>query len=364
MDDSANRQKAAPARGARSNPDHRFALVTFEADADELDHAAEFGEASEPRTRFVRDSSRSVVSRNSSPDIYFDVSLNPYRGCEHGCSYCYARPTHEYLGLSAGLDFERIILVKEDAPALLERELRRKNWRPQFMMLSGVTDPYQPVERHLRITRGCLEVLLRFRHPVGVITKNHLVTRDIDILAELAALDLVKVTLSITTLDESLRRRLEPRTSTAARRLAAVGKLAAAGVPVGVNVAPLIPGLNDHEIPTILEAAANAGAVSAGYTVLRLPGAVAGVFSGWLEEHYPERAGKVLGRVRQMRDGKLNNPEFGKRMRPDGPYGDQIRELFRVARERHGLDRHRAPLRTDLFRVPGSVTQPGLFEPE
>ena len=353
-----------PARGASINPESRFTELRFEADLDELDHAKKYEESVAPRTRFLKDNSRSVISRNSSPDIPFDRSLNPYRGCEHGCSYCYARPTHEYLGLSAGLDFERMILVKEDAAELLEAELRRKSWQPQLLMLSGVTDPYQPIERHLGITRACLQVLLRFRNPVGIITKNHLVTRDIDVLAPLAELGLVTVTLSITTLDESLRRKLEPRTSTGMRRLQAVEKLAAAGIPVHVNVAPLIPALNDHEIPEILKQAANAGASSASYTILRLPGAVADVFGAWLQEHFPDRAGKVLGRVREMREGKLSNSDFADRMRGSGHYSGQIRDLFRLWRSKTGLDRRptQNDSRTDLFQVPGSSSQPGLFD--
>lgn len=348
------------ARGATANPKPRFDTLQFEPDP----AALEFEEAIEPRTRFLTDASRSVITRNNSPDIPFDFSLNPYRGCEHGCSYCYARPSHEYLGLSAGLDFERIIFVKKNAAQLLEAELRRKSWRPQLLQLSGITDPYQPVERHLQITRQCLQVLLEFRNPVGIITKNHLVTRDIDLLQELARLELTHVTLSITTLDEQLRRRLEPRTSTAERRLAAVRKLSDAGIKVHVNVAPLIPAVNDHEIPDILQAAADAGASSASYTVLRLPGAVAEVFAGWLAEHLPERSEKVLGRVRQMRGGRLSTSEFRNRMRGSGEYAAQLSQLFRVARARCGLDGQRpsSGLRTDLFRVPGSSEQPGLFD--
>lgn len=353
-----------PARGSAVNPESRFSELRFEADPDELDHAAKYEEAVAPRTRFLRDPSRSVISSNSSPDIPFDRSLNPYRGCEHGCSYCYARPTHEYLGLSAGLDFERLILVKANAAELLEAELRRKSWKPQLLMLSGVTDPYQPVERHLGITRACLQVLRDFRNPVGIITKNHLVTRDIDVLREMAQLGLVSVTLSITSLDETLRRKLEPRTSTAARRLDAVSKLASAGIPVHVNVAPLIPALNDFEVPEILKLAAQAGASSASYTILRLPGAVAEVFGAWLSEHFPDRAGKVLNHVRGMRDGRLSSSDFGTRMRGSGQYSKQIGDLFRLWRNKYGLDRRptRDDSRTDLFRVPGSSSQPGLFD--
>ena len=346
-------------RGANSNPHARFNALEFEPDPEAL----EFDEVVEPRTRFVADASRSVISSNSSPDIPFDKSLNPYRGCEHGCAYCYARPSHEYLGLSAGLDFERIIFVKHDAARLLAAELSRKSWKPQLLELSGITDPYQPVERHLKITRSCLEVLLDFRNPVGIITKNHLVTRDIDLLQEMARLNLVRVSLSITSLDEGLRSRLEPRTSTAARRLAAVSRLAEAGIPVHVSVAPLIPAVNDHEVPAILKAASDAGASSASYTILRLPGSVADVFQDWLQEHYPERSAKVLGRVRQMRHGKLAHSDFSDRMRGSGEYASQIRDLFTVSRLRYGLAKRGAGPEpaTDLFRVPGRAIQPTLF---
>ncbi|HLR46611.1 MAG TPA: PA0069 family radical SAM protein [Deinococcales bacterium] len=346
-------------RGAASNPAPRFAAHAFEPDPDAAGH----GEATEPGTRFVTDASRSIISRNTSPDIPFDASLNPYRGCEHGCSYCYARPSHEYLGLSAGLDFERVIFVKENAAALLEAELRRPSWKPQLLQLSGITDPYQPVERRSRVTRACLEVLLQFRNPVGVITKNHLVTRDTDLLARLAEQQLTYVSVSLTTLEEPLRRVMEPRTATAERRLAAMRQLSGAGVPVHASIAPVIPGLNDHELPALLEAAAEAGAQSASYTVLRLPGAVERIFTDWLEEEFPDRRDKVLGRIREMRGGKLNNSGFGQRMRGHGTYAEQLRGLFRLGLRRAGLsaDRPVPELRTDLFRIPGSSEQPRLF---
>jgi DNA repair photolyase len=355
-----SRQRPAPprGRGATSNPGSRFDTLQFEPDPD----AYEPEDGLDKRTRYLSDKSPSVISRNNSPDIPFDVSLNPYRGCSHGCIYCYARPSHEYLGFSPGLDFERMIMVKEDAPKLLERELRKPSWEPKTMLLSGVTDPYQPVERKLGLTRACLEVLRDFRHPVSVITKNHLVTRDIDILSELAAYDASHVTLSITTLNEELRRRLEPRTSTGTRRVDAVRELATAGIPVSVNVAPVIPGLNDKEIPAILEAAAEAGARSAHFILVRLPGAVEPLFLEWLDAHYPLRKEKVLGRLRQARGGKLNEAAFGKRMRGSGPYAESIRTLFHVHRKRHGLSERSFLLSGEHFRVPGSSSQPGLFE--
>src|SRR5256886_9784699 len=247
-------------------------------------------------TQYFQDRTKTIVARNQSPDVGFEASINPYRGCEHGCIYCFARPTHEYLGFSAGLDFESRIVVKNDAPRLLEAELSSPKWKPQVLMMSGVTDCYQPVERNLRITRGCLEVLARFRNPVGILTKNRLVTRDIDILSELVRHRAAAVNLSITTLDPKLQRILEPRTSPPAARLDAVAQLCAAKIPVGVMVAPVIPGINDHEVPSIVEACAKAGAQFAGYVLLRLPWAVAPLFEHWLDEHFPERKAKVLER--------------------------------------------------------------------
>jgi len=343
-------------RGARFDPVNRFTEIEVA-----LDPAEVTDDDLAVRTRYLNDTSKSVISTNSSPDVGFDASLNPYRGCEHGCSYCYARPTHEYLGLSAGLDFERVILVKREAAALLEKQLASKRWRPQVLALSGVTDPYQPVERTLGITRGCLEVLARYRNPVGLITKNALVTRDADVLAEMAAWGGARVTLSITTLDEPLRRRLEPRTSTIGNRLDAVAKLAAAGVPVGVNIAPIIPGLTDEDVPRLLQAAAAAGAGHAGYTMLRLPGAVGPLFEAWLEAHVPLRAERVLNRVREAHGGDPDDRVFGRRMRGGGIYAEQVRTLFRVARRRAGIPEHAPPLATDRFHRPGEVEQPELF---
>jgi DNA repair photolyase len=351
----------ARGRGTGVDPLQRFTGREIVLDGDELDHEAAGGEGAPVRTRVFHDSSRSVISHNDSPDIPFDVSLNPYRGCEHGCSYCYARPTHEYLGLSAGLDFERLLFAKGDAPDLLAAALARPSWTPQHLALSGVTDPYQPIERRLRITRGCLEVLAAHRQPVGVITKNALVIRDVEPLAELAHFGAVRVTVSITTLDEDLRRRLEPRTSTAADRLGAVRTLAAAGVPVGVNVAPVIPGLNDHEVPAILAAAADHGAQGAGWTLLRLPGSVEPVFLDWLQTQAPLRAERVLARVRETRGGRLSDARFGHRMRGQGPYAAQLQRLFEVHRRRAGLERGWPPLATEHFRVPGRGAQGTLF---
>src|SRR5439155_20505332 len=270
-------------------------------------------------TQYFRDATKTIIAHNQSPDVGFETSINPYRGCEHGCIYCFARPTHEYLGLSAGLDFESKIMVKPDAPKLLEAELSSPKWKPQTLIMSGVTDPYQPVERKLRITRGCLEVLARFRNPVAIITKNGLVTRDLDLLHELATYNAAAVNISVTSLDSKLQRVLEPRTSLPEARLDAISQLRAAGIPTGVMVAPIIPGLTDHEVPRILEACANAGAQFAGYTVVRLPWAVAPLFEHWLEEHFPDRKEKVLGRIRHLRgNGRLNNPKWHTRITGEG----------------------------------------------
>lgn len=339
-------------RGAAENPKNRFETLAVERDGDALDAALAAGEAIGPRTEFLRDATRGIIARNNSPDIGFNASVNPYRGCEHGCVYCYARPTHEYLGFSAGLDFESRILVKLDAAALLRRELASPRWKPQVLALSGVTDPYQPVERRLRITRGCMEVLAEFRNPVVVITKNHLVTRDLDLFVELAAHDAVAVNLSITTLDAGLQRVLEPRTSTPSRRLAAVEALARAGVPVRVMVAPVIPGLTDHEMPAIVQASADAGARGASYVALRLPHGVGALFEDWLARHYPDRKDKVLNRVRETRGGRLYDARFGARMRGEGVFADQISALFHAACRKAGIDEGRIPLSAAAFRRP------------
>lgn len=344
----------APGRGTAVQPPNRFDRLHIEISPDDLEaRGADDPEPGVPRTEFYRDASRSVIATNDSPDIPFKASLNPYRGCEHGCIYCYARPTHEFLGLSAGLDFETRIFVKEDAPALLEAELSKPSWEPQVLAVSGVTDPYQPVERTLCLTRRCLEVVARFRNPVAVISKNALVTRDIEVLRELASDGCAQVALSITTLDESLRRLMEPRTSRADLRLDAIARLRDAGVPAGVMVAPVIPGLNDHEIPAILARAAEAGACFAGYVMLRLPYAVKHLFEEWLTRHFPDRVTRVLGRIGDVRQGRLNDPRFGSRMRGEGPLAALVQELFATARDRAGIPRRGPELRTDAFRRQG-----------
>ncbi|HXI71250.1 MAG TPA: PA0069 family radical SAM protein [Verrucomicrobiae bacterium] len=346
-------------RGAAENPPNRFEKIHLEPDADwNPDADTEGGPG--PRTQFFKDHSQTVISRNDSPDIGFQTSLNPYRGCEHGCIYCYARPFHEYLGFSAGLDFESKIMVKEDAPELLRKELSSPKWQPQVIFLSGVTDCYQPVERKLKLTRRCLEVLTEFRNPLFIVTKNHLVTRDIDLLFELARHHAVGVLLSITTLDVELRRVMEPRTSPPAARLAAIRELSAAGIPVGVNVAPIIPGLTDHEMPAILKAAAEAGATSAGYTVVRLPHAVAPLFEKWLATHFPDRKEKVLNRLRAMHGGKLYDAQWGKRFSGEGIFAQQIAQMFEVARRKAGIENEGGELSTAAFRRAGG-TQLSLF---
>lgn len=334
-------------RGAGVNPANRFERVHVEADPE-----APPGEHIDPRTEFLRDASRSILARNESPDVGFEYCVNPYRGCEHGCSYCYARPYHEYLGMSAGVDFETRILVKADAPALLRAELSSPRWKPAVIAMSGVTDAYQPAERRLRVTRGCLEVLAEFRNPVAIITKNHLVTRDLDLLKSLAEHRAAAVYLSITTLDPDLQRILEPRASTPARRLAAMRTLADAGIPVGVMVAPILPGITDHEVMAIVEAAGAAGARFAGRTIVRLPGAVEGVFDDWLRRHLPDRREKVLMRIRQMHDGQVNDSRFGLRMSGTGVVADQIHRMFVVACRTAGLDGPRGELSTAAFRIP------------
>ena len=350
-------------RGALENPVGRFEPLQVEADPDATPERVEDGEEPAPRqmkTQVFRDKSKSVISTNDSPDIGMEATLNPYRGCEHGCIYCFARPTHEYLGLSAGLDFETKIFAKPEAPRLLQEKLQSPSWQPKVIFMSGVTDPYQPLERKMKITRGCLEVLADFLNPVAFITKNHLVTRDIDLLKVLAEKEVVAVNMSITTLDRKLARLMEPRASTPPMRLKAIEALSKADIPVNVLIGPVLPGLTEHEIPAILESAANAGARSAGYTMLRLPYGVKDLFQTWLHEHFPDRAEKVLNRIRSIRDGKLNNSEFGSRMRGEGFHATQISQLFDLSRKRFGLTR-RTPLSTAHFRRNARDAQGSLF---
>lgn len=348
--------KTAPrGRGAAENPPNRFERLAWEDDAEAYDP-----EAPGPQTRFFKDSSKSLIVANDSPDIPFVASLNVYRGCEHGCVYCYARPYHEYLGFSAGLDFETKIMVKENAPALLRRELASPQWEPKVLAMSGVTDCYQPVEKKLRLTRACLEVLAEFRNPVGIVTKNHLVTRDLDLLADLARDRAAAVFVSVTTLDAELARKLEPRASSPRHRLEAIEALAKAGVPVGVMTAPIIPALNDSEIPAILNAAARAGARFAGYAMLRLPFGLKGLFENWLEEHFPDRKAKVLHRLESLRGGRLNDPRFGRRMTGEGAFAEQVAALFAMGKKKAGLKDRGPELSVAAFRRP-AAPQLNLF---
>ncbi|MBI4083302.1 MAG: PA0069 family radical SAM protein [Candidatus Lambdaproteobacteria bacterium] len=345
-------------RGTSLNPANRFECIDIQPEMDWLDETTtEELLTRRVRTQYLVDTSREILSRNESPDLPFRYSLNPYRGCEHGCIYCYARPTHEYLGFSAGLDFETRIMVKREAPRLLERALRAPRWTPEPIMLSGNTDCYQPVERRLALTRGCLEVLLRFGNPAAVITKNALILRDLDVLAELARRRLVVCTLSVTTLDPTLAEAMEPRGSRPEKRLEAIERLAAAGIPTTVNVAPVIPGLTDHETPAILKAAAARGAVGAGYILLRLPHGVKELFAAWLHEHVPERAARVLHAVEDTRGGRLNDPRFGTRHSGTGARADAIAHLFALHCRRLGLETRRFDLITDGFRRPDSGRQ-------
>src|SRR3981081_2652806 len=345
--------EAIHGRGASWIPANRFEKLHVDVnEVDLVDVDLSEDERPSARRQLLRDATRTIISRNNSPDVGFETSLNPYRGCEHGCIYCYARPTHEYLGFSAGLDFESKIMVKTDAPQLLKAELSSPRWNPQVLVMSGVTDPYQPVERRLKITRGCLEVLAKFRNPVAIITKNRLVTRDIDLLGELASHNAAAVNVSVTSLDPNLQRVLEPRTSSPSARLETVAALRAAGIPVGVMVAPIIPGLTDHEVPKIVEACARAGAQFAGYTIVRLPWAIAPLFEHWLDEHCREKKEKVLERIRHIRGGtKLNDARWGTRTKGEGIFAEQIRSLFEVSCRRAGIGT-RSALSTAAFRRP------------
>jgi len=345
---------AQKGRGARVNPTGRFEKQRFEPDLEGTAPNENLEDADRgPRTETIPDPSRSAITFNRSPDIPFDASLNPYRGCEHGCAYCYARPSHEYLGYSAGLDFETKILVKEHAPELLHRELSALRWKPQVVALSGVTDAYQPLERRLQLTRRCIEVFSEFRNPITIITKSALVARDIDLFRELADHQAITVTLSVTTLDTDLQRVLEPRASSSLERLRTIEKLSEAGIPTGVMVAPILPGLTEFEMPAILEAAVSAGANWAGHTVLRLPHGLLDLFDDWLLTHRPLRRKKVLSRLESLRGGQLDDPRFGSRMRGEGQFAKQIADLFRLCARKQKLDRPAPILSTASFRRPG-----------
>ena len=339
-------------RGAQFNPKNRFERLRVEKFYnDEIDSFYSEGNPKERiATQYFKDTSRSVISVNNSEDIDFDYSFNPYRGCEHGCIYCYARPSHEYLGFSSGLDFETKIMVKENAPELLEKELKKKSYKPDIIIFSGNTDCYQPIESKLKITRKALEVCLKYGNPVGLITKNALVLRDIDILKEMSKKDLVSVTLTITSMDKSLISKMEPRTSVPLKRLETISKLAENNIPVGVNIAPVIPGLNDEEIPSILKAASELGAEYAGFILLRLPYSVKDLFVNWLSNEFPQKANKIINRIKDIRGGKLNNSEFGKRFSGEGEFAETIKSLFAISCKKYGLNKRDYQLSVQNFR--------------
>lgn len=349
----ARPQHRAPGRAAQSNPDNRFDRLTVMAVDDGW-----AGDGEPPavlRTLVTEEVPRQVITRNTSPDLSFDRSINPYRGCEHGCIYCFARPSHAYLGLSPGLDFETRLVARPDAPALLRKELSRKGYVPQTIAIGTNTDPYQPIEKDREIMRGVLRVLAEFDHPTAIVTKGTLIARDIDILAPMAAKGLLRVGISVTTLDPKTSRAMEPRVPHPQARLRVIRQLTDAGIDVRAMVSPVMPALTDHELETILEACAGAGAVAASSIVLRLPREVAGLFRDWLESAFPDRAARVMGRVSELHGGKDYDPAFGQRMTGQGEWAAMIHQRFRLATKRLGLDRSLPPLRTDLFAVPPRV---------
>ena len=349
----------AHGRGAKSNATGRFEALVHEA----FDDGWDDDDASPPKlkTTLQVDATRSIIARNDSPDIGFDQSINPYRGCEHGCIYCFARPSHAYLGLSPGLDFESKLFFKPEAARLLEKELSKPGYKPAFIQLGANTDPYQPIERKLRVTRGVLEVLERFKHPVGITTKNALIARDADILGRMGQANLAMAAMSVTTLDRKLARSMEPRASTPERRLEAIRVLSQAGLPVSVSFAPIIPGLNDHELETLLERARDAGASIAHFTVLRLPLEIKDLFEEWLKAERPDGAGKIMSLVRQMRGGKAYDSEWGKRMKGEGPIAALIADRFSAACKRLGLNNARTSLDIGQFRRGAANGQGDLF---
>ena len=360
---TVNHEAAVPrkGRGAGINPEGRFEHESREAIDDGWDRYDDAPPAL--KTTVTIERAKSIISRNNSPDIPFTQSINPYRGCEHGCIYCYARPSHAYLNLSPGVDFETQLFAKINAAELLQDELARPGYRCEHIALGANTDPYQPIEREYKITRGLIEVLAACNHPLSIVTKNALVERDIDLLAPMAEKNLVNVYISINNRDHALARRLEPRCSAPARRLEAVRRLAGAGIPVGVLVAPVIPFLTDHEIEPVLEAAAAAGATSAGYVLMRLPWELKELFRDWLQTHYPLKAEHVMSRVQQMRGGRDNDPAFGARMRGSGELAELLRRRFEIACKRCGLNSNQrgSALDTNLFRPPRRDGQLGLF---
>ena len=349
-------------RGATENPSGRFERHRIEPDAPSESWESEI--RTSPLTRVTTEKTRRAIATNDSPDVPFERSLNPYKGCEHGCIYCFARPSHAYLGLSPGIDFETRIVAKPDAPAALRRELARRGYRPRTLALGANTDPYQPVEREQRITRGVLELLAETRHPVSIVTKSALVLRDLDILSAMARRRLAHVNISITTLDNALARTMEPRAATPQRRFDTLAKLTAAGIPTSVLASPMIPGLNDHELESILQRSRDAGARSAGYILIRLPREVAELFEQWLETHYPLKKRRVLELIRETRGGDLYRSEFGERMTGTGPYARLLADRFAIACERLGLTERPTELDATAFQRPrDDVAQRSLFDP-
>ena len=338
-------------RGAQLNTRNKY--LSQDVVYEHIEGLDEPQDTDHKRTIYI-ENAKIILSKNNSPDIPFNYSINPYQGCEHGCVYCYARNVHTYWGFSAGLDWETKIVAKKNAPQLLEKSFLQKSWKPEKIILSGNTDPYQPIEQKLKITRGLLGVFAKFRHPVGIITKNSLITRDIDLLKELAENHLVRVMFSITTLNEGLRRKLEPRSANAFKMLKAMKLLSGEGIETGVMMAPIIPSLNDHEIHDVLHAASDHGALMANYTLARFNGDVAIIFEDWLKKNFPDRAEKVWNKVCDLHRGKVSDSRFGARMRGEGQYAHLLRGIFNSARQKHFKSIELKPLRTDLFRTNGN----------
>ena len=343
-------------RGAQFNPHNKFLKDAY---VKEHDEGIDDWEESDHKTTFLFENSKTIVNKVDSSDVGMDYSLNPYQGCEHGCTYCYARNAHQYWGYSAGLDFERKIIVKKDAPILFKKFLEKKGWDATTISLSGNTDCYQPAERKFRLTRQLLEIALEYKQPIGMITKNSLILRDIDILQEMAKLNLIMVYSSINSLNDKLRLAMEPRTATAKQRLKVVEELSKAGIPMGVMVAPLVPGLSDHEIPTVLKAVANAGAIRAGYTIVRLNGAIAQIFEDWLRKNFPDRFDKVWHMIQSCHGGNVNDSRFGDRMRGDGNIAKMIRDSFRLHCRLNGINTKDIFLDRSQFKIP--TDQMSLF---
>lgn len=358
MENDKNTNDSFRGRGAQINTQNKFLKNTYKAEHIEM---IDEPLLSDSKTQILFETPKKIVNTVKSPDVFSKYSMNPYQGCEHGCIYCYARNTHEYWGYSAGLDFERKIIAKTNAAQLLEKQLMNKNWEVAPIMFSGNTDCYQPIERKLKITRQMLEVLLKFKHPVGMITKNNIILRDIDLLQEMAKLKLVHVMVSITSLNEDLRLKMEPRTVTAKNRLKVIEKLNAAGIPTGVMTAPIIPGLNSNEIPQLIEAAADHGAVSAGYTIVRLNGSIKEIFTDWITKTFPDRAEKVLHQIAEVHGGSANDSRYGKRMSGEGEIASSVNQLFKMAVKKHLAGRNWGEYDLTAFSRPGETQQLELF---